>query len=57
MWDLEVTNPDGQNGILTNAFEVIPCGIGGGMAVLALGLLLGLISAGGVINKKKKRSL
>jgi hypothetical protein len=53
-WNVVVTNPDGAEGSLPAGFKVTPCGTGGGMAVLALGLLLGLISAGEAVRRRRR---
>ncbi len=45
VYDLVVTNPSGEEARLAGAFTVISvCGTGGGTAVIALGLMLGLVS-------------
>jgi hypothetical protein len=55
-YDVVVTNPDGSWARLEDGFRVISlCGAGGGAAVLALGLMLGLVSAAGTLRLKRSR--
>jgi hypothetical protein len=56
VYDVVVTNPDGSKARLPGAFTVTAfCGMGSGPAVLALGLLLGLISATGTLHRRRSR--
>jgi len=61
VYDVVVTNPDGSRARLEDAFKVISlCGAGGGTALLAIGLMLGLLSAAGSLglhgSRRRKRS-
>jgi hypothetical protein len=56
VYDVVVTNPDTQEARLEDAFTVTSaCGEGGGMAVLMLGVMLGLISLGGTVKLRRRR--
>ncbi len=56
VYDVVVANPDGSRARLDDGFRVIsPCGAGGGTALLALGLTLGLISAAGTLRLRRSR--
>lgn len=58
VYDVVVTNPDGQEARLDDAFTVVSaCGTGGGSALLVLGLTLGLLSLAGSagIRRSKKK--
>jgi len=47
-WNVVVRNPDGQEAVLAEGFEVTsPCGPGGGTAVFMLGITLGILSLAG----------
>lgn len=56
VYDVMVTNPDGSRARLEDGFKVISlCGAGGGAAILAFGLMLGLVSAAGTLHVRRKR--
>lgn len=56
VYDVVVTNPDTKEARLEDAFTVTPvCGEGGGMAVLMLGVTLGLLSLGGTMSLRRKK--
>ena len=56
VYDVVVTNPDGSRARLPGAFTVTTmCGMGSGAAVLALGLMLGLLSATGTLRLRRSR--
>jgi hypothetical protein len=57
VYDVVVTNPDGSEARLEDGFTVDPlCGSGSGVAVLMLGLAMGLLSLAGTsrLFKRKK---
>jgi hypothetical protein len=58
-WDVVVRNPDGQEAVLEDAVFVRSlCGNGSGLALLMLGLTLGLLSlagSGGFMRKRRKK--
>jgi hypothetical protein len=56
-YDFVVKNPDGTEGRLAGGFTVTPfnpCGAGGGMSGLMLGVALGLLSLAGSTRLHKK---
>ncbi len=56
IYDVVVTNPDGQEARLQGAFTVTsPCGAGSGTALLMLGLTLGLLSLAGSVRLRRGR--
>jgi hypothetical protein len=56
IYDVVVTNPDGQESRLAGGFTVtFPCGAGSGTALLMLGLTLGLISLAGSARLRRTR--
>ncbi|MDY6794502.1 MAG: hypothetical protein SWK76_04365 [Actinomycetota bacterium] len=56
-WDVVVENPDGAEARLEEGFTVAStCGEGGGMAVMMLGISLGLLSLAGGIRSRRSRS-
>ena len=56
VYDVVVINPDGSRARLPGAFTVTAmCGAGSGAAVLALGLMLGLISVTGTLRLRSSR--
>jgi len=56
VYDVVVTNPDGQEARLPGAFTVNSmCGQGSGTALLALGLTLGLLSLAGTAGVRRRR--
>ena len=56
VYDVVVTNPDGSRARLPGAFTVTTmCGMGSGAAVLAFGLMLGLISVTGTLRRRRSR--
>ena len=57
-WDVVVSNPDGQEGVLEEGFEASACGAGGGAGLLMLGISLGILSlfgSGGLMRRRKKQ--
>jgi len=59
IYDVVVTNPDGQEALLAGAFTVNSfCGAGSRGALLMLGLTLGLLSLAGSarLRRRRKRS-
>ena len=56
IYDVVVTNPDGQEARLQGAFTVTsPCGAGSSTALLMLGLTLGLLSLAGSVRMRSRR--
>ena len=54
-YDVAVTNPDAQEAMLDDAFTVTSaCGGGSGMALLMLGITLGLLSLGGTCRLRAR---
>ncbi|MEW6554833.1 MAG: hypothetical protein AB1384_11170 [Actinomycetota bacterium] len=57
IYDVVVTNPDGQEARLASGFTVTsPCGAGSGTALLMLGLTLGLLSLAGPVRLRRRRN-
>ena len=55
-YDVVVINPDGSRAKLEDGFRVISlCGAGSGTALLATGLMLGLVSAAGTLRLRSSR--
>lgn len=55
-YDVVVINPDGSRAKLEDGFRVISlCGAGSGTALLATGLMLGLVSAAGTLRLRRSR--
>lgn len=55
-YDMVVTNPDGSRAKLEDGFRVISlCGAGSGTALLAAGIVLGLVSAAGGVRLRRSR--
>ena len=58
-WDVVVQNPDGQECTLEDAVFVRSlCGNGSGLALLMLGITLGLLSlagSGGLMRRRRKK--
>jgi hypothetical protein len=59
VYDVVVTNPDGQEGRLPGAFTITSaCGAGSGTGMMMLGVSLGLLSLAGSLKlRKRKRSV
>ncbi len=55
-WSVVVRNPDGQEAVLKDGFEVTSlCGTGGGAALLVLCMSLGLLYAAGSLGRRSRR--
>jgi photosystem II stability/assembly factor-like uncharacterized protein len=56
IYDVVITNPDGQEARLTGGFTVTSaCGAGSGTALLMLGLTLGLLSLAGSLRLRREK--
>jgi len=55
LYNVVVENADGETAMLFNGLQVVECGAGGGMAVLMLGISLGMLTAAETTRRRLRR--